>query len=175
MKHVIRGGLFDAECRGFGTMADHMAIAATEKGTATEVLHCIPSNSSPCQPKTVNFVSSPESVFVLKSIERKWIEKRKINVVSSLESLPPLTFTGLNVKCPWRRPEDGEIYRSQRAQSDMVYCSVVELGFAMFILNKVSFCSVPMHNIYIRIIALHEIAKCAMNKQIYINIYIYIN
>ncbi len=38
---------------------------------ATEVLHCIPSNSGPCQPKTVNFVSSPESVSILESIERK--------------------------------------------------------------------------------------------------------
>ena len=106
-------------------IAWHRILAPVSRDHSTLVLH------------------SPESVSMLERSREHWKqmhanENRKINVVSSFESLPPLTFTALSVKCPWRRPEDGEIYRSQRAQSDMVYCSVVELGFALFILNSLA-------------------------------------
>jgi len=66
VKHAIREGMFDVECRGFETMADHMAIAAIEKGTGTEVLHCMTSNFGPCEPRPFNSrASSPESVSML--------------------------------------------------------------------------------------------------------------
>ena len=53
--------------------------------------------------------------------------------------------------CAWRRPEDGEIYRSQKAHSDMVYCSLVALEWRCTLMHIESWllfkaCSSAQHS-----------------------------